>query len=84
MGFRLVGDYGRHFSGDMNKFLGLAPKKKLPVEGMPAREVQGVMIYVLSLAEAKERGLFHRVRAVCPKCGVHMSAGRTHQHKCGA
>lgn len=54
--------------------------KKPPVEGMPAREVQGVTVWVDSLAVAREKRHFHRVRCACPYCAADVSLGRLHQH----
>lgn len=39
-----------------------------------------VRYYIISKAEAKERGLFHRVFAVCPACGKNVAASRLPQH----
>lgn len=69
-------------SYQMKALLGLGEKAKIPAEGMPARVIQGITVYVLSLVQAKERKVFHRVRAICPHCAAEMSAGRMHQHKC--
>lgn len=62
--------------------LGLDAKAKLPSEGMPAREIQGITVYVLSIEDARARKQFHRVMAICPTCKAHLSAGRLHQHVC--
>lgn len=69
-------------SNDMKRFFGLDPKKKWPANGMAAITIQGVPVFVISLAQAKERKVFHRVRANCPACNMEMSAGRLHQHVC--
>lgn len=74
-------DWNCHSDG-MKMLMGLEPKQKWPAEGINFKVVQGVGIYVLSLNEAKAFKVFHRVRAICPKCGKHMSAGRLFQHKC--
>lgn len=69
-------------SGQVKALLGLNEKAKLPVEGMEGRFVQGIFVHVISLAQAREFGVFHRVIAVCPQCDRSMSAGRLRQHKC--
>jgi ribosomal protein S27AE len=61
---------------------GLDRKAKWPAEGMPPRMVQGVLVAVDSLAEAKANKRFHRARAQCPQCGHKLSAGRLAQHVC--
>jgi hypothetical protein len=68
-------------SGTVKEFLGLDRKAKLPAEGMPPREIQGFQVYVLSLTEARAKKQFHRVMAICPTCGKHLSAGRLQQHQ---
>lgn len=72
-------------SPEMREMLGLAPNAKLPVEGMPPRNIQGWTVYVRPLpprGDSRRRRCAHRVRAICPKCRKDISAGRTHQHKC--
>ena len=70
-------------SRDIREMLGLGDKDKLPVEGMDARIVQGVKIWVTPLVGfSKRKRSTHRVLAECPECGKHLSAGRLHQHKC--
>jgi hypothetical protein len=76
-------DLNRHASSSGIKILlGLDPKAKLPRDGMPAREVQGIIIGVLPLDPRTSRRRVHRVYAVCPDCSKQMSAGRLHQHIC--
>ena len=49
----------------------------LPVDGINPRQVQGVTVYVLAAPPSNGRkSSKHRVMAVCPTCGRHMSAGR--------
>lgn len=58
---------------------------KIPVEGLPPRKIQGIMVYVNPLAGEKPKHgkrHTHRVMAICPVCDKHLSAGRLHQHVC--
>lgn len=78
----------------VNMLLGLRDGQKLPVEGMPPREIQGVKVWVTPLPphpdKDKPRGLFgsmwkrstHRVLCECPDCGKVLSIGRLAQHVC--
>jgi len=72
------------WSHGLNEALGI--KGKLPPEGLlPPKEVQGIMVYVNPLVGEKPahgKRHTHRVMAICPDCGKHMSAGRLHQHVC--
>jgi hypothetical protein len=84
-------DWHAHHS-DVREMLGLSPKAKLPKNGLPAREVQGITVWVEPAAPAvyaykpgfyvprKVKSSTHRVRALCPQCGQEVSAGRLHQH----
>lgn len=76
---------------DLKVMLGLP--KKLPREGVPPQIIQGIKVWVEPAAApvlvskwgGKPRPVkrsTHRVMAECPLCGVHLSAGRLHQHKC--
>jgi hypothetical protein len=67
-------------SDDMRTMLGLPPKAKLPAEGMLPRDIQGFSVYVAPLDPARRRRRGHRVRAICPRCHVDISAGRVMQH----
>lgn len=72
----------RKFAHHMTARLGV---KKLPAEGMPLRDIEGVQVYVAALkGEKPQRGKrhTHRVIAICPECSQEMSAGRVHQHSC--
>lgn len=69
-------------SSQIKILLGLDQKAKLPKEGMPVREIQGIKVFVAPLDPARSRRRLHRVRAICPACGMEMSAGRLHQHVC--
>ena len=80
-------EYGRNAqSHTVRAMLGLAPLQKIPAQGMPARYVQGILVWVDPLPERpigrRRRRATHRVRALCPDCGQTLSAGRMHQHKC--
>ncbi len=66
----------------LKHMMGLSPKAKWPDTGMAAKTVSGITLYVLSAADAKARGVFHRARCVCPQCGADVGAGRLAQHKC--
>lgn len=81
----IIGKYGRHAdSADLREMLELGSKGRLPVEGMPARFIQGVAVWVRPLGPnlTKRKRSTHRVMACCPRCHVTVSAGRLHQHKC--
>lgn len=77
-------------SPQVRAMLGLDSKAKLPVEGMPARVVQGIKVWVEPLVGAAPKNSAgrtakrstHRVLAECPHCQQVLSAGRLHQHKC--
>lgn len=61
--------------------LGLKPGAHLPRDGMPPREIQGIVVWVEPVQEEDTGfGAPHRVRAKCPACGKEMSAGRLPQH----
>jgi hypothetical protein len=60
----------------------LGIKGAIPAEGVPEQIIQGYRVYAISLQQAKEQGVFHRVRIVCPQCAKHVPAGRIRQHKC--
>lgn len=66
--------------------LGIDPKAaRLPDEGLPLQDIDGVKVYVTSKAyaqaEAKRRGraFIHRVLVFC-SCGKTVPAGRLSQH----
>lgn len=70
-------------SYNMREILGLGAMGKLPVEGMDARIVQGVKVWVTPLVGvARRKRSTHRVLCECPECGMHLSVGRLHQHRC--
>ena len=60
--------------------MGIAnPKARLPEEGYPEREVDGVTYYIAKKTEpAGSRQ--QRLMAICPKCNVHIPSGRLEQH----
>ena len=73
--------YNAH-SNHVKEMFGLRPEQKWPAEGLPVRSIQGISVWVVPLDFARRTGIFHRVRAFCPKCERAMSAGRLHQHVC--
>ena len=62
--------------------MGLDPNRHLPTEGTEGTMVNGVQVWVDSKERAKEKGVFHRVRCLCPKCYDEVPASRLFQHKC--
>lgn len=70
-------------SDNVKALFGLSPKAKWPTEGMLARAANGYVIWVTPLPAGKprHRRMTHRALAQC-RCGVTVSAGRIHQHKC--
>jgi hypothetical protein len=84
---------GRAHANGMKTLLGLPYKAKLPKEGMEPRVIQGVKVWVTPFVPkmgidrwsgkiVKIKSSTHRVMAECPDCGMHLSAGRLHQHVC--
>ena len=72
-------------SNELCQMLGLAPKQKLPVEGMAPRLIQGILVWVNPLPEATKSGWRRfslRVRARCPQCEKEFAASRLIQHTC--
>lgn len=77
-------------SGDVMEMLGLKRGGHLPDEGMPARVIQGIKVWVEPTPGPKydacwgrpRKSSAHRVMCECPDCGKHMSVGRLHQHVC--
>lgn len=72
----------RAHSQQVNDLLGLGPKGKLPVDGLPPVYIQGIRVWVNPVALARERKQFHRVRCACPTCNAEVPLGRLAQHKC--
>lgn len=75
---------GRYRYADAHDMYALLGVNRLPVAGMPEREVHGVRVYVKPLeprpgVRRNFQGL--RVMAVC-ECGRHVPVGRLHQHVC--
>jgi hypothetical protein len=65
----------------MRQLLGV---RQLPPEGMAAREIDGVRVYVRAQRPLRERERHrssHRIMAICT-CGRHVPVGRLHQHTC--
>lgn len=76
-------EYHAH-SSEVRELLGLGPKAKLPLDGMPARYIDGVKVWVnphMPHASGRKSSV-HRVRCMCPDCGQELSLGRLHQHVC--
>lgn len=77
-------------SSQMIRLLGLDPKRHLPAEGLPAREVPGygpagdlpIRVWVDSTETARAKKQFQRVRAECPGCHKDVPAGRLFSHRC--
>lgn len=59
--------------------------KRLPAEGLPEREVDGVKVWVAPLDPSPTARRFkrstHRLLCECPRCGKTMSFGRLAQHE---
>lgn len=73
--------------------LGLGPKEKLPLEGLPEQVVHGITLWVaaavpkLAISRStgqtiKVKSSTHRVMCKCPGCGRVMGIGRLAQHRC--
>lgn len=71
-------------SHKVNEMLGVTGK--LPREGMPPREICGIVVWVEPLPDRPPNVTWkrstHRVRCECPGCGVKLSVGRLRQHVC--
>jgi hypothetical protein len=67
----------------LKRLLGLP--KKLPANfSCDPVVVDGVLVYVTEGSEGqdwKHKSSKHRVRAICPECGKHTSAGRLFMHR---
>lgn len=66
-------------SSTVNELLGLGPKGKIPVSGMPEREIQGITVWVRPLPPGTKQFRL-RVMCICPACQKVMPVGRLHQH----
>lgn len=89
----IQGRYADH--GDIRLYLGLARDAKLPMNFCTDSDIW-VPLAGHSAASARlyckpgnpspngwrGKSSAHRCFAVCPDCGEHVPAGRTHQHKC--
>jgi hypothetical protein len=75
-------EYGRDFIMRWDQLymaLGLDPKKHLPVEGVPAKLIGNVPVWV----EPKVQGMSQdgkRVWCMCPYCEKSLTAGKLQQH----
>jgi hypothetical protein len=87
----ILGETGRNMHSDeIMKTLELKAGGHLPKEGMPIRKIQDIQVYVRPSYDYKKnnplikvrKSSTHRVIAICPSCGRHLSAGRLHQHIC--
>lgn len=69
----------------LKRALGLSEKLigKMPADfELGPREINGVWVYITKGSTGGNRSAGkHRVRAICPECGKHMSAGRLFQHR---
>jgi hypothetical protein len=74
----------RGFNAHSHEMLAFLGVRKLPVEGMDWREIQGVRVCVRPLVKRIDgkKSSTHRVIAECPNCHKLLSAGRLHQHVC--
>ena len=82
----LKSPYNRQLQGhELRPLLNLGVGCHLPVNGQAPINVNGTMVYVKSLEQAKtdnpKANRPHRIFAIC-KCGAHVPAGRMYQHKC--
>lgn len=85
--------WNMHWS-ELRVHLGMKLGAKLPKHGIPPRQLMGWTVWVEPQhppVEVIRNGMrkkldtrHHRVKAQCPECGAIISAGRTHQHKCGS
>ena len=70
----------------LKRALGLDAKdvKRMPADlELPPQRIDGVMVYITTPNKGpKGKSQFgHRVMAICPECGKHVSAGRMFQHR---
>lgn len=63
---------------------GLHEWENWPIEGMTRRRVQGLILYVRSVSDARAKHPQsrrpRRLMAVCPECGQHFGYGGLQQH----
>jgi hypothetical protein len=64
---------------DLYAALGLNPKKHLPAEGLGARFVGNVRVWVDPKIPGKNQDA-KRVWCECPACNKVLTAGKLHQH----
>lgn len=79
--------YGRVAQNrDIREMLGLSLTAHLPANGVPLIYIQGWRVWVEPLKPLAPGKLHtskpHRIRAMCPRCKLEVSAGRTGQHLC--
>lgn len=80
---------GHAHTADMVKLLSEAHQREVrkgghwPDEGLLPVTVQGFMVWVVPIERIPgKKSSRHRVLCECPGCGVVLSVGRLHQHKC--
>lgn len=79
---RALREYGRTWPAHADEVLAMLGVERLPDEGMPEREIQGVRVYVAPKPPRDGRHMQRlRVMAICA-CGRHVAVGRLHQHIC--
>lgn len=66
----------RHY--DIYPLLGLRSGHHLPKEGLGARYVDGMVVFVKPKTENRRA---HRVMVICPDCGNNIPFGRLQQHQ---
>lgn len=87
----LVDSNGRQaWDRDVKALFGLSDKSKWPDEGMPKREIQGLVCWVEPKAprvttmrwgrEVTVKSSKHRAFCICPVCGETIPLGRIRQH----
>lgn len=79
------------FDSDVKVMFGLAATAKWPLEGMPARTIQGIVCWVAPFVErwgkhrwsdkpVRVKSSKHRTFGICPSCGKTIPLGRMQQH----
>jgi hypothetical protein len=69
---------------ELKQMMGI-PGRYWPDAGVPVAVVQGVKVWVKPIYRTPgKKSSKHRAMCECPKCHKVLSAGRLHQHVCGA